>query len=176
MDTTLAPIQIQDEDLEKTIQVLNTRFENPKKSITTLCKEAGLDRRQYYRKLEEGTEIIDILRALILKSKRVELANIASSRHRILQSLISKAMKTRDIDELVKTMEYIDKLEDKLQDDLGARPGLEDAAQEFLRKGPKIVKQESRFASIRVSKDEDGGARLDLYEEHDVIDGYSEDV
>lgn len=170
MDTTLAPIDLKDKDLAKTIQVLSMRFENPEATITDLCKEVDLDRRQYYRKLAAGNEIVDVLRKLIMQSKRLELARIATSRHKVLEKLVTNAIKSDDIDELVKAMRYLDEHEDTLQDDLGAKPGIEDDAHQFLRQGPKITKQESRFASIRVSKDEDGSARIDLMEENDVID------
>ena len=169
-------IQIQDTDLEKTINILKMRFDNPKITITELCEEMGLSRMQYYRKLEEGQEIIELLRKLILKSKRVELAHIASSRHQVLHNLISQALGSDDIDELVKALKYLDEHEEQLQDDLGAKPGLEDEARAFLKRGPKIAKQKSKFASIRVSEESDGSMKVDVYKEHDVIEGELEEI
>lgn len=177
METKLAPIQIEDEDLKKTIEVLKMRFDNPEATITSLCEDVDLDRRQYYRKLDEGQDIIDALRRLILKSKRVELAKIATSRHRVVEKLVDKALTSNDIQELVKALEYLDDHEERLQRDLGASPGLEDEAREFLKKGPHTQRQESKFASIRVSEDGEGGARIDIMkEEDDIIDVTPKDM
>ena len=172
MDTQ---IQMHNTDLEKTVEILKMKFEEPKSTITELCEDVGISRQQYYRYLEEGQEIVNILRQLIFKSKRVELATIASSRHTVLNNLITQAVASNDIDELVKALKYIDDHEEKLQDDLGAKPGLEDEAREFLKKGPKIAKQESKFASIRVSPDGDG-VQIDVMRENEVVEGEFEDV
>lgn len=177
MDTQLAPIKIEDEDLRKTIEVLKMRFDNPDATITSLCEKVDLERRQYYRKLDQGEEIINALRELIMRSKRVELAKIATSRHRVVEKLVDKALTSNDIQELVKALEYLDDHEERLQRDLGASPGLEDEAREFLKKGPHTQRQESKFASIRVSEDEDGGARIDIMKEQDdIIDVTPEDA
>ena len=173
MDTA---IQLKNESLEKTIEVLQLQFEDPTRTITGLCLHVGIPRYQYYRYLREGTEIVEALRLLIMQSKRVELATISSSRHRILENLVDEALETKDITEMVKTLEYLDTHEKELQNDVGATPGLEDDAREFLKHGPKIQKQESKFASIRVSEDDDGEPVIDIYKQHDVIEGISEDV
>lgn len=176
METALTPVIEMDEDLQKTILVLTKRFEDPDATITDLCKEAGLDRRQYYRKLAEGKEIIDTLRSLMMQSKRIELARIATSKHKILDRVVEEALAADSVDELVKAMRYLDEHEDKLQDDLGARPGIEDDAQRFLRRGPKVIQHESRFASIRIKEDEDGVVQMDLMKENNVIDITPEDT
>jgi hypothetical protein len=97
-------IQIQNESLDKTIEVLTLQFENPHRTITGLCAEVRLPRYQFYRYLKEGTHIIQVLRKLIIQSKRVELATIASSRHRILENLVDRALDSTIVDDLIKTL------------------------------------------------------------------------
>lgn len=176
MDTALIPAIELEEDLQKTIQVLFMRFDNPKAKIVDLCEEVGISRQQYYRKMAESQEIIDTLRNLINQTKRLELARIATSRHEILDKTIDTAMSADTVDELVKAMRYLDEHEDKLLDDLGARPGIEDDAQQFLRRGPKVTKQQSRFASIQIKEDADGTVHMDLMKEHNVLELEAEDI
>jgi len=173
MDKTLV---MQDENLQKAIEVLQLKFEDPTKSIKELCEDTGITRKTYYAKLDEGKLIIETLRNLITKSKRIQLATIAVGKHEILDRMIKEALDSNNLDELVKVNKYLDEHAENLQDDLGAKPGLEDDAQDFLKKGPSIEKQESKFASIRIGKDEDGEPTIDIYKQHDVLDGEFEDV
>lgn len=163
-------IEIQDESLKKTINVLRMQFEEPSRTIVELCEEVDLNRRTYYRRLDEAHEVLDALRNFMIKSQKSQMAMIASSQEKILEEMIISVLRDKtDNDERVKVMKYLDDRLDLLQDNLGTKPGQEEKAAAFLREGPKTKKQESRFMSVRVSEDQEGGARIDFMKEEDEV-------
>lgn len=151
-------------------QVLLLLFLNPKMSVAEACRQTNITVDKYRYWLAKGEDVINRTRELIENQQRVLISEIATTRIAIIHQMMKDAT-----DELTKPLERAKLFEvlsaelEELQAIYNVRPGIEQDAQEYLKRGPKIEKQESRFASIDI-EETDSGFRIGLNESKDIID------
>jgi hypothetical protein len=151
--------------------VLMLLFQQPDISINQACEQVGINEDTYRYWLAKGDDSIDAVRDFIDQQQRELISEIAVAKGRIVRMLINDAT-----DVLTKPLERKALFEslseelDELQTVYNVRPGIEEDAQAFLKKGPSIEKKQSRFASIDI-EETDSGFRIGLNESKDIIDG-----
>jgi hypothetical protein len=162
---------LQAQSIAQAQQVLFLLFLDPTLKVSEACGLVGISEYKYRYWLSKGESAIDNTRSLIDSQQKELVSEIARAKIRIIQMLISDAtdITTKPI-ERAKLFEVLNEELNKLQTIYNVRPGIEETAQAFLKKGPTTEKKQSRFASIDVEETE-SGFRIGLNEAKDIIDG-----
>ena len=158
---------------QKVMQVL---FMVPGTSVEDACHLVGGIKPDEYRMwVRQNPEFIDEFRIKIQENQREILNQVAIARMRIIERLVDDS---QDPDVSPLTRLAIEKrfkeLQDELMTDLNAIPGREDEASAFLKKGPRTMKQPSRFtasARLDIETGEDGDISVTVYKPDNIIDG-----
>jgi hypothetical protein len=165
------PSAIEVRRISQVMQVLAIMFENPRLTVQEACDSVGIERSAYYRWLRKDPESLRAVKDFLADTQRDELAYLSAAMSEINTALARKALNDdTDISERLKIAKYLSVEAEKLQRTYQVTSGGEDAA-EFLRDGPQMVKQKSKFASITVSQDDDGDVEVSLYRDEAIIDG-----
>lgn len=169
MDSQLTSFQ--ETKIAQAQQVLMLLFYEPNLTIGQACDRVGITERQYRYWLATGNEAINKTRDLIDQMQRELISEIAVAKFKIIRMLINDATNelTKPLDRN-KLYETLDIALSELQSVYNVRPGIEEKAQEFLKKGPSIERKQSRFASIDIEETETG-FRIGLNEPKDIVDG-----
>lgn len=162
---------LQAQSIAQAQQVLLLLFFSPEMTIKKACEIVGIPEHKYRYWLAKGESAIENTRSLIDAQQKELVSEIARAKVRIINMLIADATDqvTKPL-ERARLFEVLDTELNKLQTIYNVRPGIEEQAQAFLKKGPTIEKKKSRFASIDIEETE-GGFRIGLNEEMDIIDG-----
>lgn len=162
---------LQAQSIAQAQQVLFLLFLDPRLKVETACEIVGIKEGKYRYWLAHGEAAIDNTRALIDNQQKELVSEIARAKTRIIHMLIADATdKVTKPMERAKLFEVLNDELNKLQTIYNVRPGIEETAQAFLKKGPSVENKKSRFASIEVEQTE-GGFRIDLSEEKPILDG-----
>lgn len=154
------------------LQVLVLRMLHSDMSVDSACEEVGITRNMFYRWVTRGTNTIDSLRQIISDSQRANLVDITIARRHGVEAM-TKLIVSSDVEpkDRLSILKYLDEIGDKLQESHHARPGIEDEAHKFLKKGPTIRQKKSRLAaSVEIRQDEEGGLTVDVLREEDVLE------
>lgn len=169
MDNSLTPKK--QTSIAQAQQVMMLLYLDSKLTIEQACKSVGITERQYRYWLTKGDQAIESTRELIDNQQRELISEIAFAKASMIRTMIKKAK-----DELVKPIDLVILYKvlsqelDELQNVYNVRPGIEEEAQAFLKRGPTIEKKKSRFASIDIEETE-SGFRIGLNEEKPIVDG-----
>ena len=139
------------------LTILRIIFNNPKKSIQDICAEEDMPYETFHYWISRSPELIPELRVLITEGQRDLLTEISRVRVTALKKVMDAA--TNDLTDLpdrIKALEYLDKEFNTLQNVYHAAPGIEEEANNFLKKGVVLQKQTSRFSSIEAERSTDG--------------------
>lgn len=150
------------------IQVMGLVYQGS--SIKDACATVGIDERTYRRWATESSEYISAIRELLNEVEKERILELASARARIEELIILDGLNsdTEPADRLHILKWLAEELEISARSHQ-AQPGVEQEAQEFLRKGPTITRQRSRLAAINVTET-DEGFQVDLYQDRETID------
>lgn len=165
----MKPLQAQ--AIAQAQQVLLLLFLNSDLTVTKACEAVGITERKYRYWLANGENAIEMTRSLIDSQQKQLVSELAIAKNEIIGKLIADATSkiTKPL-ERAKIFEVLSEELDKLQNIYNVRPGFEERAQAFLKKGPVIEKKESRFASIDIEETEEG-FRIGINKESEVVDG-----
>lgn len=125
--------------------------------VPDACRQVGISPRQYYYWLETRPESMEEIRHFIGEQERRIIFAIASVRHKVVDKLLEAIEDplTSGVDKM-KMYQYLEETLEKLQAEHHAKPGIEEEAAAFLKRGPTLTKQISRFSSVDVSRTQDG--------------------
>ena len=156
-------------------QVLMLLFLDTKLTVKEACKLADISERQYRYWISKGETSIQNTRELIDNQQRELISEIAIAKGAMIRKMILKS-KADDInvDDLAKIYRLLDEELEELQSIYQVRPGIENEAEAFLKEGPMIKKQKSRFASIDI-KETESGLSIDFNQNPEIIDGEAKD-
>ena len=162
---------LQQSKIAQTQQVLMLLFYEPKLKITDACERIGIEPHVYRYWLSHGGDSINVVRSFIDQQQRELVSEIAIAKGRSIRMMIDEATNvlTKPLERKA-LFESLSQELDELQTVYNVRPGIEEEAQAFLKKGPTIEKKRSRFASIDI-EETDSGFRIGLNEDKDIVDG-----
>jgi hypothetical protein len=164
------PSAIEIKRTTEVISVLAIIFENPKVTVQQACDIVGIPKTTYYEWIRKEPESLRVIKDFLADSQREELALLSASISKINVSLAEMALKDDvEVAERLKIAKYLSGEAEKLQRIYQVTSGGEDAA-EFLRDGPRVTKQKSKFASFTVDSNDDGCVEVSLYRDRDIID------
>jgi len=147
-------------------------------SILAACEEVGIPVSTYYSWVRKGEDTISAVRDLLAEQQREQLllltaaqaANIRAIADRVMDPDATVSLKDRKIADGV-LRHYAEDLEKSLH----AQPGYEEAASQFLMKGPTLKIKVSRLASMEITSSEDGLSIEDISDDN-TIDAQAKDV
>jgi hypothetical protein len=121
-------------------------------SVVEACKEVGIPRSSFYYIVENNPEAIAEIQTLIDANNREQLGLILLTKTEILRKLIEEGLsdKTTPKERLAIYMK-LNELENELAQNLQIENDIAKQAQEFLRKGPKLVHAESRYSATQMT-------------------------
>lgn len=153
------------------LQVLVMRMLDSALTIEAACEEVGITRNMFYRWVTRGTNTIDSLRQIISDTQRANLVDITIARRHGVEAM-TKLIVDSDVEpkDRLSILKYLDEIGDRLQETHHARPGIEDQAHKFLKKGPTLVQKKSRLASVEIRQDGEGGLTVDVIKEEEIIE------
>jgi hypothetical protein len=161
----------------KVVEVLGLTIDG-KHTVIEACEVVGVPVSTFYEWVKRGSDTIDAFRDLLSEQYRLQLLYITAARASNIRS-VAEQVTNEDNKVSIKERKIADtmlaKYGDELERSLHAAPGHEEAASQFLQRGPKLKTQQSRFASMEIESTEDG-LRIDLYKDDDVIDAETKDV
>lgn len=166
----LAPTPTEIKRTTQVLQVMQLTFEDPQKKIEDACEEVGIAPRTYYYWVKRDPDALRAVREFLAETQKVELSFLSAAVTKINMQLANVALnnETEPADRL-KIAKYLSAEAEKLQRTYQVTAGSEDAA-EFLKEGPQLTKQTSRFASMQVTSEDNGSLKVDFYRSDDVID------
>jgi hypothetical protein len=153
------------------MEVLAIMFSNPKLTVEQACDTVGINKDTYYYWLRKDPDALRAVKDFLADTQRDELAYLSAAITKIHLQLARKALSddTETADRL-KIVKYLSSEAEKLQRIYQVTSGGDDAA-EFLKDGPQLTKQKSKFASMTVTENSEGGVNVDFYRDSDIIEG-----
>jgi transposase-like protein len=165
------PSAIEIKRTTEVMQVLAIIFARPQTTIQEACDEVGIHKNTYYHWIRKNPESLRVVKDFLADVQRDELVYLSAAMSEVNTLLARKALSDEtDVAERLKIAKYLSGEAEKLQRTYQVTSGGEDAA-EFLKDGPQVVTQKSKFASITVSQDDKGDVEVGLYRNDIIIDG-----
>jgi hypothetical protein len=159
------------------VEVTALRFQHPDWTIEKACEEVGITEKVYRTWVYSGEGLIEAARGLIGQMQRKTLIDISAAKAKAIEMLIEDAINEHtSTKDRVLALNYLEKEVTELQRVLHAAPGIEEKAHDFLKKGPKIERKQSRLASVHIEPDETGGVDVTVYQDQEIIDAEARDV
>jgi hypothetical protein len=156
--------------------VLILLFTDPSMKIIDACWAADVDYNSFRYWSRVHPDFISDMRNLLGEYQREQILdlNLAWSvgLNKLNDALMSGDTNTELRMELHK---YITTIRDTFLKAYHAEPGLEEAAQEFLSRGPAVQVQQSRFASMEISQTAEG-LHVDVYQPVKVIEAEAKEI
>ena len=154
----------------KMVNVLILLFTNPNLKIAEACRASDVDYNSFRYWERTHPDFITSMRNLLGEYQREQLLDLELAWTVGLKKLSSALMSDEvNTDTRMELHKYLTGIREDLLKQYHAEPGLEEAAQEFLSRGPSVSVQQSRFASMEISQTADG-LRVDLYQPDKVIE------
>ena len=150
--------------------VLILLFTNPGMKIADACSQSQVEYNEFRYWERTHPEFIANMRGLLGEYQREQVLELQMAWTVGLKKL-SEALMSEETG-LAARMElhkYLTGIRDDLLRTYHAEPGVEEEAQKFLTKGPNTKQQQSRFASVEISKTAEG-VRLDLFEDAQILE------
>lgn len=155
----------------KMASVLAILFTTPTVKIADACRSVGVDYDSFRYWSRTHPDFISNMRELLGEFQKEQLLSVELAWSAGLQILMETvANKDTGAALRLEIHKYLGDIRDDLFKTYHAEPGIEEEAQKFLSQGPQVQRQESRFASVEVSKTADGVLRLDVFQPTEVID------
>jgi hypothetical protein len=147
-------------------------------TVIEACEVVGVPVSTFYEWVKKGSDTIDAFRGLLAEQQKLQLlvitaartANIRAVANQVTDPEAKVSIKERKIADSM-----LAKYGDELEKNLHAAPGNEEAASQFLSRGPKLKTQQSRFASMEIESTDDG-LRIDFMKDENVIDAETKDI
>lgn len=155
----------------KMTDVLTLLFTNPTIKISDACKALDVDYDQFRYWERTHPDFISTVRNLLGEYQREQLLALELTTSSALTALMEAAVSTETgVAMKMELHKYLSLIRDELARTYHAEPGVESEAQSFLSKGPVTKRQESRFASLELSRT-DSGVRIDILRDEDILEG-----
>jgi len=163
-------ISVKETRIVQAQQVLLSLFIDPKLTVKAACSKVKISPRQYYYWLANGEDAIQATRTLIENQQRQMISELAIAKSKILGIMLKEATnELTEVSERISLYKVIAEELDQLQNIYNVRPGIEQSAQAFLKRGPQIETKKSRFATIEVEQTETG-FKIGLDKEQEILD------
>jgi hypothetical protein len=139
------------------LNVMVARLQDHTLTLKDACEKEGISVESYHHWIRESPDAMDVLREYLLMAKRQQLFEIETAWGEALGEVIKDVLNpVTKAGERVTSMNFLKKELEDLEGMFHAAPGIEEDAQAFLKKGPKLVSVQSRMTSIEVTPKGDG--------------------
>jgi AcrR family transcriptional regulator len=129
------------------LEVLRLRTEESL-TVREACDKVGIPTSTYYRHVHNNKEFLEAVRETMIAQEKELLANLIYAKNKVIYQLMEFAVSPDlTISQAISLSEHLAKVQEYLENRTGVHGISDDAAREFLEKGPYFQHPESKFTS-----------------------------
>jgi hypothetical protein len=137
------------------------------------CDQVGIPTSTYYRHVHNNKEFLEAVRDTMVAQEKELLANLIYAKNKVIYQLMEFAVRPGlTLNQAISLSEHLAKVQEYLENRTGVHGIADDAAKEFLKRGPNFQPAESRFkvsTPVNLKARKDGSIDFSLPVDYDDI-------